>query len=72
MVPLTTNLWSIGLFVVLAVYIYFNLFFVLYPNMPQWYYAVSTSMIGAKLAFAFYFTFKRDPGTLTKSDYTLL
>ena len=53
MVPIKQNLKTVMLFTILSAYIYFNLFFIIYPAMPQWYYALSSSMIGAKLFYCF-------------------
>jgi hypothetical protein len=53
MVPIKQNIKTVMLFTVLSAYIYFNLFFIIYPAMPQWYYALSSSMIGLKLFYCF-------------------
>jgi hypothetical protein len=46
----------------------FALWFILFPNHPAWYYAVSSSMIGIKMFIPYVMSVRKNPGTLQKDD----
>jgi hypothetical protein len=62
MVPMKQNVRTVVLFSLLCLYIYLNLFFNIYPAMPEWYYALSSSMIGVKLLYCFILLVIKKPG----------
>lgn len=55
-------------FWVLIAIVYFSLYFILYPNMPVWYYAVSSTMVGWKVILPYVLVTKKDPGILKNAD----
>mmetsp|Transcript_6480 Transcript_6480/g.5784 ORF Transcript_6480/g.5784 Transcript_6480/m.5784 type:complete len:89 (+) Transcript_6480:1010-1276(+) len=57
-------------FSLLSAYIYYILFFIIYPEMRDYYYALSTGMIGIKLFPTFIALLYMNPGVIVK-DSTL-
>ncbi|CDW81974.1 dhhc zinc finger domain containing protein [Stylonychia lemnae] len=68
LVPLKPNHDSQILFWVLSFIVYFSLYFILYPNLPVWYYSVSSTMVGLKMYLPFILATRRDPGILKNTD----
>lgn len=60
----TLQIWFWSLSVVL----YFSLYFILYPNLPVWYYSISSFMVGIKMYIPYVLCTRRDPGKLTATD----
>lgn len=56
------------LFWVLTGITIFTLWFILFPNHPAWYYAVSTTLIGGKMITSYVFAVRKDPGILKQDE----
>jgi hypothetical protein len=52
----------------LSAIVYFSLYFILYPNLPVWYYAVSSTSVGLKVYLSYIVCAKKDPGILKQDE----
>lgn len=67
LVPLVPNHRTQILFAVIFWIVYISIWLVLFPNLPTWYYALSSATIAIKVFWPFIMASKADPGYL-KSD----